>query len=521
MNDPAQLLLAVKAAVSAHDGALHLTCRAKGCAMDRRWSTAARLADDLTTICNLATAPITTIELTIVKAACPLQLAQLSRALSNDTRGLLGFELRAGTRVARIGPLETVTRNLGPKAAFDRLAAELDHPALATRWTFAADQILIDLGRQRRHRLHRGAVVVPQTEITRASVSEMAAAMMRWLAAQVGPDGATHYKYWPSSGTYSGANNMVRQFMASACLALATRRDTLVTDAWVTDACARNFRYNFSTFYTEEDDIGLINEGEKVKLGAAAVAVMAILNLPEASPYQRQLSRLTRFLQLMQNPDGSFRTFLRPKNRNDNQNFYPGEALLALAMLDDPALTPAILRGTHHYRAQYRKDRNPAFIPWHSMACCRLYRTTQDPELAEFVFEMNDWLVTLQAVAPAQPDTIGEFFTPQTADFGPPHASSTGVYLEGLIEAHSLACEFGHTGRADTYRHAILRGLRSLRQLQFTDLTDHYYLNKTARVLGGLRSSTHDNTLRLDNVQHGLMAIWQILDRFGDRDFDM
>ena len=516
MNDPAQLLLAVKAAVSTRDGPLHLTCRAKGRAMDRRWSTFARLADDLTAICDLATAPITTIELTIAKTARPLHPAQLGRALSNDTRGLLGFELRAGTRIARISPLETVTRNLGPKAAFDRLAAELDHPALATRWTFAADQILIDLVRQRRHRLHRGAVVVPQTAITRASTSEMATAMTRWLAAQVGPDGATHYKYWPSSGTYSGANNTVRQFMASACLALATRRDTSVTDA-----CARNFRYNFSTFYTEEDDIGLINEGEKVKLGAAAVAVVAILNLPDASSYQRQLSRLTRFLQKMQNPDGSFRTFLRPQNRNDNQNFYPGEALLALAMLDDPALTPAILRGFHHYRTQYRKDRNPAFIPWHSMACCRLYRTTQAPELAEFVFEMNDWLVTLQALAPAQPDTIGEFFTPQTADFGPPHASSTGVYLEGLIEAHSLAREFGHKSRADTYRHAILRGLRSLRQLQFTDLTDHYYLNKTARVLGGLRSSTHDNTLRLDNVQHGLMAIWQSLDRFGDKDFEV
>lgn len=504
-------------ALPAGRGLVHLTARRGGRPLIRLWAEGADLAAALAS--GLAQMPkgTETLELTVAGPAEPLHPKHLTRAASNQIRGLFGLEMRTAGLVARISPLEMVIRNLGPNAALKRLAAELGDPKLATRWRFGADQWLVDLSLDRATRLHRGQIVLPQAAVTATSVAAMADAMQGWMMRQVGASGATTYKYWPASGQYSDANNMVRQFMGSACLALAAGRD-----AEASQAMERNFRYNFSRFYREEGDFGIVDEGGKVKLGAAAVAVMAILNRPDPAPYQTQLDRLTRFILMMQRDNGRFRTFLRPEGRDDNHNFYPGEALLALAMLHDrqpaPRLAARIRAGFQHYRSWHRDDPNPAFVPWHVQAYARFFRREGDAEMAAFVFEMSDWLVTLQN-RQGPPDTRGEFFTPETARFGPPHASSTGVYLEGLVEAFLLARDLGQTQRAQNYRRAILMGLRSLLQLQFRDAGDMFYLSRRDRVAGGLRTATFDNTIRLDNVQHGLMAVWRILAAFRAEDY--
>ena len=53
-------------------------------------------------------------------------------------------------------------------------------------------------------------------------------------------------------------------------------------------------------------------------------------------------------------------------------------------------------------------------------------------------------------------------------------------------------------------------------QLEFTDDIDMFYVAKKKKVQGGVRTTVYDNEIRVDNVQHGLMAILQIL-----RDFDV
>lgn len=87
-----------------------------------------------------------------------------------------------------------------------------------------------------------------------------------------------------------------------------------------------------------------------------------------------------------------------------------------------------------------------------------------------------------------------------------------------MIEAWALARHLGDPREA-VYRNAILLGLRSLRQLQFRHPSDMYYITNRDRVQGGLRTTTYDNTLRLDNVQHGLMAIHRILTLWSDAEF--
>ena len=140
-----------------------------------------------------------------------------------------------------------------------------------------------------------------------------------------------------------------------------------------------------------------------------------------------------------------------------------------------------------------------------------MYRLEPRRELADFVFELNDWPLELQITETSEPDRLGEFGDPLRPEHGTPHASSTGVYLEGLADARALARALGDDARRRRYETAIALGLRSLRQLQFRDWGCTWYLHDPEAVLGALRSNVHDNRLRIDNCGHALTALAKLL----------
>lgn len=159
-----------------------------------------------------------------------------------------------------------------------------------------------------------------------------------------------------------------------------------------------------------------------------------------------------------------------------------------------------------HYRA-----RNPAFVPWHTQASASLFAQTGRRELADFAFEINDWLLPMQQWDGLAPDLRGRFHDPRRPEFGPPHAASTGAYMEGLADALALARAVGDRARAAAYERALRRGLRSLRQLQFRDWRDAFYVSRKRRVMGALRTEVYDNAVRVDSAAHALMAAIRIL----------
>ena len=93
--------------------------------------------------------------------------------------------------------------------------------------------------------------------------------------------------------------------------------------------------------------------------------------------------------------------------------------------------------------------------------------------------------------------------------------------MEGLIDAFLLAKATGDIERTNTYRTAINRGLRSIMQLQFADEIDLYYVSKRKRVEGAIRTTVYNNEIRVDNVQHNLMALFKILHHFEDDDYTL
>jgi len=474
---------------------------------------------------------ITALEIDLGHGCAPVDPAQDRSRLSNLYRGLRGVELIAGGRPYRIAPTEMVGQNLSFDKALGRLAerAGLERSSVggpgAPLRTFEADQMIVELlaPGPSTTLLYRGNTLVPVETITRAFVQELADAQGNWLFANLQANGRLVYLYWPSRGQESPQRNALRLWMGSRAL---SRVAAARADPRLTERAEQNIRYHLAQFYQEDGDgHGLIVEDDgDVKLGAMALAALALIEHPRRADFARQERALGKTVAALWQANGEFRTFWRPKDRTDNVNFYPGEALLFWATLfvesRDPALLDRIMRSVRFYRDWHRNHRNPAFIPWHTQAAFKVWSITAAPELRDWIFEMNDWLLAFQQWESQRefPDTMGRFYDPQRP-FGPPHTSSTGVYLEGLAEAWRLARAAGDAPRQEAYRRTVVRALRNIAQNTFLDDLDLFYVARKERVRGGVRTTVYDNAIRVDNVQHHLMAALNLLEAFTADDF--
>ena len=433
-------------------------------------------------------------------------------------RGRAGFLCYDGQSIQdAISPFQVLRRN---EVRFRPLLRKSDR--LPDWHVYTGRQFLLSVSTEPMGitELLRGKPVIGVDAMTRTEVGKMADQAAAWLLRSVDPAGRLPYRITLAENVESppvDTENELRQWMATRALIEAARRQK---SAGAMAVARLNVESNLQRFYRDEDDYGVIQFGGQVKLGAAALAALALREFPDAPPAWREKEeRLERLVSFLWRNDGSFRTFLRPTARADeNQNFYSGEALLywgtRLAGTHEESLLNRFRRSTSYYRAWHLQHRNPAFVPWHTMAIVAAWPLTGEEPGAAWVFEMNDWLLRVQqpAGAPGHPDTAGRFYAPDR-DFGPPHASSTGVYLEGLCDAFKLAGLVGDQARAMAYAQAIRRGLRSARQLQFAGPVDWLGLTDRQRQQceGAFRTTEYDNTIRCDNVQHIFQACQAVL----------
>lgn len=435
-------------------------------------------------------------------------------------RGLTGLALRRGETTRRVCPSTMRSLNNSFPEAFDALARSfpvdgaagpLDISAYATR-QFVIPSIANGAAPLP---VFRGKPVVPIGEVTYARVSELVRSLAGWMKRHVAGNGRLTYRYHPSEDSAAPNTNRIREFMGTIALFRAAR---FLDDDAMLSLAGKSLRYNLGAYYRDEDAFGIIVEGGKVKLGAAALAALAIHESDSPRRYVRQAARLTRFTERMWQDTGAFRTFLRPAHLDGTcQNFYPGETLLLWVERwierRDADLWRKLEASFAYYRDWHRANRNPAFVPWHTQAGYRLWEVTQDEQIRDFILEMNDWLLPLQQWDEIAdfPDAQGRFYDPDKP-YGPPHASSTGVYLEGLIDAFRLARRIGDDSRARRYARAIRRGLRNIMQLQFSEPCECNALPNGEMARGGVRTTEYDNVIRIDNVQHNLMAAIRILE---------
>lgn len=433
-------------------------------------------------------------------------------------------------------------------------------------------------------KLFRGNVYVPPNAVSQAATEASAGLMRDWMLHHLHEDGRMSYLWLPSLDVEGDGNNMIRQWMATnALIEIARREDD--PELWA--RVAQNIDYNLEHFYRQEGELGIIQYASTVKLGAMALAALAIINHPERARWQTQEHALRRTIASLWSESGEFTLYYRPRHKRDNAaNFYPGETLLLWSQLYAETRDPELLR---RYEASYRfyrtwhldpTNRRPAFVPWHSRASVAMWRAlgeeaptptdaagetgeeqTPPPtldapeagpaggpeaegeaertpegwpvgtapespsgltraELAEWVFTINDWLIDEMAVwdEALYDDEKGRFYT-RKKNYGIPHASATGVFMEGLVDAYVLAGELGDQLHAERYRRTLARALRSVMQLQYVDEVDLYYVVDREAARGGLRTSIFHNDIRVDNVQHVLMGVLDLLEVFGPDDY--
>ncbi|MGE0006383.1 MAG: hypothetical protein AB7S92_12410 [Parvibaculaceae bacterium] len=457
-----------------------------------------------------------TFELCVTVGFRHLDLENYASALNNRARGRFAAQISYNSGVYRVSPLETISTNRSLRAWFESFLGER---GLSDRQFFAGG------GRLSLHdcrqfiisrksgaaavETYRGNEIVPTETPVAALCDDVIAGMGRWFMNNIGPDGSLPYKYWPSNGRFADTDNPIRRFMAT--IAFNRLADHVGSQA-MRVASRRNLEFNLKRFYRARDGLGVVEWDDSIKLGAVALAGLAILESPYRDRWQTELLALRATIDRLWNRDGTFRTFLMPAERNDNQNFYPGEALLFLASALrrdlDRELLGRVLRSLWKYRQHFLHNPNPAFVPWHTQAAAVLFDLTGETSLRDYVFELTDWLLPHQQWGGGlEPDLWGRFYSPARPQYGPPHASSTGVYLEGIADALRLARSAGDDRRAGLYAEAFHRGARSIAQLQFKNDTDTYYIARKDRVLGAVRTEVYNNEIRVDNLQHALMAL--------------
>ena len=463
-----------------------------------------------------------TVEVSVADKFNTVDTTQFSRVFCNRVRGILGMEVTFRGKVARFAPTRMIASNLSFKRPMESFVepkgASFDEfSATGSLRSFSARQFLLpDTKKGDPVALFRGSTLVEPMPYTLSDRTEaLAHGIGQWFMRNMSADGSLPYKYWPSLGKTSPADNAIRRFLGTLSLA---RLGALQGNRAMCDAAQRNLRFNLNRYFRDiGGGRGAIVEGDEAKLGAAACAGLAIMDSSGQEEYSRELTMLAAGIESLADDKLGFRTFFFPAERDgENWNFYSGEALLfwAEAVRRGMSFAPSVERCATISRCCHKihlKKRNPAFVPWHTQACVSLFAHSGRREFARFVFEINDWLLPMQQWDDLPPDLPGRFYNPSRPEYGPPHAASTGVYMEGLADAAALARALGDPTRLCAYEQALQRGLRSLRQLQFRDQHDTYYISKKNRVLGALRTETYDNAIRVDSAAHALLAAVKIL----------
>jgi hypothetical protein len=232
------------------------------------------------------------------------------------------------------------------------------------------------------------------------------------------------------------------------------------------------------------------------------------MDAPDRDRYADLRLALLDGLAAMQLDSGRFMTNFQPSPSSASQDYYPGEALLAIArqyaLSAAPKWRAVCDKSLPYYVSYFRSNRPAPFVPWHTQAWGQLARATLLAKYADFVFEMTDFLAArqIEAADPTVPIYDGGFDVHSTGRTG----VSSAVYLEGFADAVRTAEAMGDHERARQYRAIVRKAARFVLQLQFRE-EECYYIKSPRDVVGGIRNTPGDPSLRIDHAQHGLAAL--------------
>lgn len=322
-----------------------------------------------------------------------------------------------------------------------------------------------------------------------------------WFLANADADEFIRYEYLVDSEKYTNDNNELRKMGAAWSI---TELHRFTGDERYRELAQQGIVHFRQYIVHDPEGFAYIDVDGKRKLGQSGLLSMALLGL-EPSPGRDQLLReLADGILSQQQENGSYDTYFY-SDQNTGQDYYPGEASLALVSLyeetSDERYKDSVARSFPYYRDYWRGNRTWAFIPWHSQVLTKLERLDPREEYRTFIYEMNDWLLEGQQTPEKHEEEM------EIGGFGSDPGISTASYLEGLNDAYALAKEAGDSQHAERYAEAIRLGAAFLLRLQYTEDQRFGLRSVPAHVLGGVRQSLRSDRLRVDNNQHAVAAL--------------
>lgn len=236
-------------------------------------------------------------------------------------------------------------------------------------------------------------------------------------------------------------------------------------------------------------------EGSNDPIAHNAFALLALMNMDEEEGVLRDLGDA---LVAEQEESGRINTFFGRRYTTSNTDYYPGEALLALMRLYEKtgvtAYKAAVSQAFEYYAFEYwPENQNTAFVPWQSQAYYPYYLETEDPRVKDFIFEMNDFL-------------ISQYVTDEQCQSFEFKGVVTAVHIEGINKAYALADREGDEARMACYGEYIRQGLDFVMSLQYP-LEGMDPNDLPGASLGGFMATTENPEMRVDRNQHAIMAM--------------
>ena len=391
--------------------------------------------------------------------------------------------------------------------------------------------------------LYRGNAVLEE-HLSRADLVARTALAVSWLARQVGPNGRFHYEMWPPyrertddynlprhAGAVYGLFTAYRFGLGEPALAEAARA-ALPAGLAALDHMDASLR---SPGKGADGALCFVDGGGGAESGSTALGAVAIalLPLPEevndpmladrvrAYPASARLEGMTRCLLAMIDPDGAvFGTFKESQRRDRVRNeplYYPGEVALGLVKIFERTGDARALEGARRIAdRQLRLYAVPRALelPWPGdhwiiQALAELTAATGDREYARLAVLMAEGYVREQHPPQAflYPDYRGAyrrvFDVPRTT-----RAGSRGEALGGAVRAADLV-----GADPEPFERALVEGARHLAEQQFVEENSDF-IPKGMDVRGGIRMGLVDNHLRIDNNQHGMIALMRAIEAY-------
>lgn len=240
-----------------------------------------------------------------------------------------------------------------------------------------------------------------------------------------------------------------------------------------------------------ENDFYYVNiKPESIKLWYSAFMILSLVNSDHPKK-DELITKLADGILYQQNDTWEFRTFFY-SNTNTSVDYYPWEALVALMAVynynKNLLYLDAVKKAFPYYIEYFRWNPNTAFVPWQSRAYYEFHKITKDPEVAKYVFLMNDYMLNQHL-----PEK-------ECSDFNFSRGIVTAVFTEWVLQAYKLAKETKDLERENCYKNFIKEVIPYFSFFQEIKRDD-------IKAFWWFKWHFNSPTMKVDRNQHAGMAL--------------